>query len=444
LDQKRGSEGRPTGLEVVSFGLGDLSASLAWNAVAAFALIFYTDVALLSAAAVGTLFFLTRIFDAFFDIGVGFFVDRTSSRWGKARPYLLFGALPFGLLTVLVFVTPEANQSIRFAWAAITYFLLGLMLSVTNIPYSAMLPMMARDITDKLKLSSARSVGTSVGVITVTALFMPAVNFFGGGDQERGFFITALVIAIFSSAMLLTTFANCRERNTLDTGDSFTLRNAVGSMLSNKAWLVVSIFALLNFVRFGAILALTPFFAINVLGQAWMISILLPTLSGMLLIGAFIAPPILRRTGMRKGNSVALVISIALYLALPFAQASPWLFIAIYVAASLVLSITMTAIFAMASDSVDYHEWRFGRRQEGLLSAGITFSIKVGMAIGGSIVAWGLAAGGYVPGAVTSGALNTMSVLYYGIPVTVLVLQLVFIQFYPVDALRNELNSSRK
>jgi GPH family glycoside/pentoside/hexuronide:cation symporter len=344
-------------------------------------------------------------------------------------------------------MTPDASQDVRFAWAAATYFLMGLLLSVTNIPYSALLPMMARDVKYKLDLSAARSVGTSVGVIVVTALFMPAVNFFGRGDQERGFFITALIVATVSTVMLLTTFANCRERYANDATDTSTLRNSIGSMLRNTAWLVVSIFALLNFIRFGAILSLTPFFAINVLGQPWMISILLPTLSGTLLVGAFIAPPILRRTGMRKGNSAALVIATILYIALPFTQGTPWVFIAVYVAASLALSITMTAIFAMASDTVDYHQWRFGRRQEGLLSAGIAFAIKVGMAIGASIVAWGLAIGGYVPGDVSTSARTTMSLLYYGVPLTVFVLQFACIQFYPVDELRNELignDASRK
>ena len=128
-----------------------------------------------------------------------------------------------------------------------------------------------------------------------------------------------------------------------------------------------------------------------------MISILLPTLSGTLLVGAFIAPPVLRRFGMRRGNTTALVLAALLYLVLPLFEASPWAFITIYVAASLLLSITMTAIFAMASESVDFHHWRFGVRHEGLLAAGVSFAIKVGMAFGAAAVAYALAFGGYSP-----------------------------------------------
>jgi GPH family glycoside/pentoside/hexuronide:cation symporter len=431
-----------TRLQTMSYGLGDLAGSLAWNAAAAFALYFYTDVALLPAAVIGTLFFATRIFDAVFDIAIGIAVDRTRTRWGRARPYILFGALPFGLLTVMTFVTPQASSEIKLAYAAATYFLLGLLLSITNIPYSALLPMMAQDLKDKLALSAARSVGTSLGVIVVTALFMPAVNYFGDGDQQRGFFITALIVGTVASLMLLATYLNCHERYTVRDEMPHSVRTSIGQMFRNQAWMSVSAFAILNFVRFGAILSLTPFFAIHVLEQPWMISILLPTLSGTLLVGAFMAPPLLRRVGMRRGNTAALGLAALLYLALPLFEASPWAFITLYVAASLLLSVTMTAIFAMASESVDFHHWRFGVRHEGLLAAGVSFAIKVGMAFGAAAVAYGLALGGYSPENVTPQAKEVMSWLYYGVPLGVFALQIVCMQFYPVDRVREQMRSA--
>jgi sugar (glycoside-pentoside-hexuronide) transporter len=425
--------------EVISYGLGDISSSFSWNAASAFALYFYTDIALLPVAALGTLFFISRIIDAVFDIGIGLGVDRTRSRWGKARPYLLFGALPMGLFTVLVFVTPDLSDSGRFIYACVTYFVLGLLVSVTNIPYSALLPMMSAKLGDRVDLSVSRSVATSLGVIIVTATFMPGVDYFGGGDEERGFLVMASIFGVLASAMLLITFTECHER--VDTSDPSTVGVLadVGQMFRNQAWLAVSGFALLNFLRFGAILALTPFFAINVLGEPWMISVLLPTLSGTMLVGAFLARPILNRFGMRASNSVALLIVLALYVVLPMTQAEPWLFIGVYVLASLVLSVTMTSIYAMASEAVDFHQWVFGGRKEGLLASGMAFSIKVGMAVGSAGVAYALAFGGYQAGAVTDLARQTISWLYYGIPIGVFVLQLLCIQFYPVDQLRERI-----
>jgi len=436
---------RPSGaklsvIEKVSYGLGDLAASLAWNAAAAFTLFFYTDIAFLPAAAVGSLFFFTRIFDAVFDLFLGVAVDRTRTRWGRARPYLLFGAVPFGVLTALTFYTPDAAENVRLAFAWITYFLLGLLVSVANIPYSALMPLMTSDFKQKLDLSAMRSIGTSVGVIAVTAGFIPFANWLGQGDQKQGFFLAAIVIGVVSAAMLLTTFANCKERNQVESERMDSIGASLKHLFTNQAWLSVSIFALLNFVRFGGILALTPFFAINVLGKPWMISVLMPTLSGTLLLGAFFAPPLLKRLGMRRGCTYALLIAAALYVALPFTEATPWMFIATYVSASLSLSITMTATYAMASDAVDYHEWRKGVRHEGLLSAGVAFAIKVGMAFGGALVAYSLAIAGYEPQNVTDGAKNAMSLLYYGLPLLVFGAQLVTIRFYPVDALRGEID----
>lgn len=427
--------------EKISYSFGDLSSSLAWNVVAAFALFFYTDIALLPAAAIGTLFLVTRIFDAFFDIAIGVTVDRTKTRWGRARPYLLFGAVPFGALTALIFFTPDASQDVKLIYAIVTYFLIGLFLSITSVPYSALLPLMTRDLKEKLDLSAARSVGTSIGVIVVTALFIPAVAYFGAGDQERGFFISALVVGIAATVLLLIAFANVKERYVSDPAEPIAIGNSVATMFRNQAWVSVSIFTVLNFVRFGAILSLTPYFAINVLHQPWMISILLPTLSGTLLLGAFFAPPILQRLGMRRGCTIALLLAAALYVALPLFQAQPWLFVAIYVTASLSLSITMTGIFAMSSDAVDYHEWRFNLRHGGLLNAGIMFAIKVGMALGGTAVAYGLAFSNYNAQSVSAEAVDMMSLLYYGVPLLVFALQLICIQFYPVDKVRAQMTA---
>lgn len=427
--------------EKISYGAGDLAASLAWNAAAAFALYFYTDIALLPAAAIGSLFFFTRIFDAVFDLFLGAAVDRTRSRWGRARPYLLFGAVPFGVLTALTFYAPEASQDIRLAYAWATYFLLGLLVSIANIPYSALMPLMTSDLKQKLDLSAMRSVGTSVGVIAVTAGFLPLADWLGGDDRERGFFLAAALMGAVSAGMLLVTFANCRERNLEATPTNDRIADSLKRLFANRAWISVSLFALLNFVRFGGILALTPFFAINVLGQPWTISILMPTLSGTLLLGALFAPPILKRLGMRRGCSYALLAAGALYLVLPFTESAPWTFIAVYVSASLILSVTMTATYAMASDAVDYHEWREGVRQEGLLSAGVAFAIKVGMALGGALIAFVLASAGYDPSSVTDRAKDAMSLLYYGLPLLVFVAQLLAIRLYDVDAKRTEIDA---
>jgi GPH family glycoside/pentoside/hexuronide:cation symporter len=206
---------------------------------------------------------------------------------------------------------------------------------------------------------------------------------------------------------------------------------AIGGMFRNRAWLVVFAFTTLNFVRFGAVLAVTPFFAISVLGRPWMISILLPAVSGTLLLGSALAPPFLRRLGMRRGNLVALAVALLLYAALPLAEGTPALFLAFYLAGSVALSLTMAAIFAMVAEAVDFHEARYGVRHEGLLSSGISLATKIGMAVGGALIAFGLAAAGYVPGAVSPAAVAMIRWLYFAPILATIVLQVACIIFYP-------------
>ncbi|GGE82791.1 MFS transporter [Sphingomonas prati] len=415
----------------LAYGLGDFGFGLSWNMVGAFLLFFYTDVALLPAAAVGTLLLISRLADAAVDPLIGMMVDRTRSATGRARPWFRLGAIPFGLLCVATFWSPPGGEAIRLVWAVVTFGVLGLLFSVVNIPYGALLPMMTNRHDERLSLGSLRAAGTAISVIVATAATMPLVGLFGGGDQRRGFLLVAV---LFGLATTLTTLnlLRCPEQvHAADPPSRQRLWPQVRAMVANRAWYTVFLFALLNFVRFGALLAITPFFAIHVLGQPWMISILLPAVSGTLLIGSMLAPAYFRRWGMRRGNLIALGAALPLFALLPLAEGSISLFLTLYLAGSVLLSITMTAIFAMAAEAIDHHETLTGTRNEGLLSSGISLSTKIGMAIGGALVAYGLAAVGYAPGTVGAGVVAGMRWLYYAPILTCLVAQMAVIARYP-------------
>lgn len=420
--------------ERLSYGFGDFGYSLAYNMAGAFLLYYYTNVAKLPAAAVGTIFLAARLLDAVIDILVGIAVDKTRSRWGRTRPYFLFTAIPYAIVVVLLFRVPDGSETARLVYAFVTFKALGILMSLGSIPYTALLPMMTLDTKERLKLSGMRSIGTSVSVILGTAATMPLVGLFGGGDEQRGFLATATLFAGLSLIAILMLFRNCRERFDDDASPGFAVLPAIGQMLRNRAWAVCFGFTLLYFIRFGAMISLTAFFAIEVLGRPWMISILLPAISGMLLLAAFIAPPILSRTGIRKGCFGAILISIALFAALPLTEASPPAFIAVYLLASIATSVTITAIFTMAAESVDYHEARFGTRNEGLLSSGISLSTKIGMAVGSAGIAYSLAITGYAPGAVSDAARATIRWSYYGWPIVLLALQAAVILMWPAGS----------
>lgn len=422
--------------ERLSYGAGDFGFSLAYNMAGAFLLFYYTNVAMLPAAAVGTIFLAARLLDAVIDIFVGIAVDKTRTRWGRTRPYFLFTAIPYALVFILVFTVPDWSQNAKLIYAFLTFKALGILMSLGSIPYTALMPMMTTDTGERLKLGGMRSVGTSISVILGTAATMPLVGLFGGGDMQRGFLATAILFAGLSLIALFLLFRNCKERYEDNASPSFAVLPAIGEMVRNRAWLVCFVFTLLYFVRFGTMISLTAFFAIEVLGHPWMISILLPAISGTLLIAAFIAPPILARTGIGKGCFVACLIAVALFLLLPLTEASPPAFLALYIAASVVTSVTITGIFTMAAETVDFHEARFGTRNEGLLSAGISLATKVGMAVGSAAIAYSLGAAGYVPTAVSDTARETIRWSYYGWPVVLLALQALVVLAWPMERAR--------
>lgn len=427
---------RPAGLSLLeraSYGAGDFGFSLAYNMAGAFLLYYYTNVVMLPAAAVGTIFLIARLLDAVIDVAVGVAVDKTRSRWGRTRPYFLFTAVPYVAVFVAVFAVPDWGVNAQLVYAFVTFKALGILMSLGSIPYTALLPMMTQDHGERLQLGAARSIGTSVSVILGTAATMPLVGLLGGGDEQRGFVATAILFGAASLVALALLYSQCRERFEDSAPANFRVLPVVGEMLRNRAWLVCFAFCLLYFIRFGAMLGVTAFFAIEVLRQPWMIAVLLPAISGMLVLAAFIAPAILSRAGIRKGCLGAIALSIALFLTLPLLESAPMAFLAVYVAACIATSVTITAIFAMAADAVNWHEAKFGTRNEGILSAGISISTKVGMALGSAAIAFLLAFGGYDPQAVTDGARDAIRLAYYAAPVTLLALQAVVIGFWPMD-----------
>lgn len=422
---------RLTFAERLSYGFGDMGTSLAYNMASGFLLFYYTNVVGLPAAQVGTVFLVARLLDAVIDILVGVMVDKTRSRWGRTRIYFVLVALPYALVSVAVFHVPAWGQQAQLIYAFLTFKALGILLSFQAIPYTALMPMMTLDGHERLRLSGMRSIGTSVGVVLGTATVMPLVGLFGGADQQRGFTLVAMLFAAIGFVCTMALFLNCRERHEDQASPAFAILPAVKEMLRNRAWLVVFASCLLYFARFGMMMAATAYFAIDVLGHPWMISVMLPAVAGMLLLSAFVAPSILARTGLRNGTVAALLIGAVLFAALPFVQDNPGLFLGLYVAGCLATSITITAAFAMIAETVDYHEARFGARREGLLSSGISLSTKLGMALGTAGFAYVLGAFDYAPGHVSESAREAIRWTYSGGAVVLLTAQALVVLLWP-------------
>jgi sugar (glycoside-pentoside-hexuronide) transporter len=432
---------RPGFAERLSYGFGDLGFSLPYNMASGFLLLYYVNVVGLPAAAVGTIFLVARLMDAVIDMMVGIAVDRTRSRWGRTRPYFLFMALPYAALSVAVFAVPDWGQSAQLAYAFLTFKALGILMSLGAIPYTALMPMMSAHADDRLRLGGMRSIGTSVSVVLGTAAVQPILTAFGGERAPGGYLAASALFAVLALLAIAALFRNCRERVVDEAPARFPLLPEIGRMVRNRAWVVAFLFCLVYFIRFGGMMSVTAYFAIDVLGQPWMIGIMLPAVAGMLLLSAFFAPPILARTGIRRGCVIVLALAAALFALLPLAEGNAPLFLTLYIAGCLANSITITAAFTMVAETVDYHEWRFASRKEGLLSAGVSLATKVGMALGTAGIAFVLAAWDYAPDAVSDAARNAIRWTYYGGIVALSLLQIAIVLFWPMDSLRQRIQN---
>lgn len=401
--------------------------------VAGFLLVYYTDVALIPVALVGTLLLATRVFDAVFDPIVGVLLDKTRTRWGKARPYLLFASVPFAIMSVLVFSVPtEASLGVKLIYAYVTFGLLGLLYSFLYVPYGALQPLLTSSKKQSLTVSGLRAMGTSVASIFVYILALPAVAYFGSG--ATGYRGAAIFFAVCTTLLYLVTFFNCRERVANDpSSDRSPMGRAMRNMIRNPIWVIVMIFELLIFIRLGIFASVMVYYARLVLGSASAVAVLLPALSVGILTGGLISPAYLRRFKMRRGMIYVLFFTMVVFALVPVFgnQTIPFALLLFFGAVGNGIQAAMA--FTLIAQSVELQEERFGKRDAGLLTSIASFNQKVGFAVGSAIVAWVLAGVGYHPGVAPAAVTPAIIGLVCGAPIVVALLQILTISQYRFD-----------
>ncbi|MFD4191953.1 MFS transporter [Amycolatopsis thermoflava] len=422
--------------ERAAFALGDIASNLVWTTISSYLLFFYTDVALIGAAAAGTLMLVARLLDAVFDPLVGLLLDRTSTRWGRARPYLLFGAPVLGVFTVLTFLTPGGGGGAAIAWAYVTFILVGLAYSLVNVPYGAVMAMSTRDSGMRMKLAGFRTFGVGLGIIAVSTLTQPLVIAFGGSETSRaGFAWTIGLYAVAGTALIWVVFASVKERVPLTpiAAERGGIGLALRTLLRNKPWLSVFGFSVLSFARLGVVTGGAVYFALYALGNPAAISVILLAFSLSAVVGSLVTARFLRLLGQRRGIVAGLVVSIVLTVPLFLVRDNLTAFAVLFFVANVFGGFGFVAAPALTADTVEWQEWRSGRRNEGLLFAGYSMSTKIGAALGSALLAWGLAAIGYDPAAVTSGVRSGILWLFLLLPAVIGVAQILAIAPYDLE-----------
>ena len=408
-----------------SYAVGDFAINLYFMSAMTFLLFFYTEVYGLSAAVAAGVFLVARAVDAVTDPIMGFIADRTRSRWGKLRPYLLFGPLPLGLITVATFTVPGFGDFGKAAWAYVTYVLFGVVYTAVTIPYAAMTAVLTDDYQERTVLTTFRIGCAFGGAWVVSVGLMPMVDGFGGG--AGGFQAAMILFAVVATALLWVTFAGTEERVApVRSSQRLSLADGTRALATNWPLIVIVLLFTLGMLAFTLRQTAAPYYFKYNMGREDLLSLYLGVTLPAMYLGLVAVPWLSRRFGkaggIRAGAVVAMIGAGGFYITPPDNV------VMVFVWGS-VLAIGGAPIavlgWAMIPDTVEYAEWRTGVRADGLILATASFFQKMAKAVGGAGVAGALAFFGYVAHAEQSE--ETLEAILWSMSVAPFVIQVLLI-----------------
>lgn len=444
--------------EKIGYGFGDMASSMFWKLFAAYLMVFYTDIFGLPAAAVGTMFLITRVWDSVFDPIVGIAADRTESRWGKFRPYLLMLALPFGIIGFFTFFTPDISPTGKLVYAYATYSLMMMVYSAINVPYASLLGVMSPDPRDRNVLSTYRMTFAYIGSFVALFFFMLIVEKLGGhssqplAQQQTAWATTVGFFSVVCVLLFVGCFALTRERVRPIKESRSSLKDDVSDLLHNRPWWILlgaGVAALVfNSIRDGATVYYFKYFidedaagteGIDLMGTAFKYSALYLGLGQLSnIIGVVAAAPLSNLIGKKRTYMSAMALATVLSVIFFWFDRDDLTLIFVF---QVLISICAGAIFpllwSMYADCADYSELKTGNRATGLIFSSSSMSQKFGWAIGTAITGWLLAAFGFEANAVQSAeTIDGIKAFLSFLPAIGTALSVIFISFYPLSEKR--------
>ncbi len=382
--------------EKIAYGLGDTASNIIFQTVMMFLMLYYTDVVGLSPAVVGTMFLVVRVFDAITDPLMGNIADKTHTKWGHFRPYLLWLALPFALISILTFTTPELTGNNKIIYAFSTYTLLMIAYTAINIPYCALGGVITADAKERVTVQSYRFVFGMLGGVIVAACTMPMVEYFGQGDSAKGYQYTMTAMSALGLVMFLLCFLGTKERIEQPKSQSVSFAENAKSLWQNDQWRILCLSAL--FLLTGQVLRFTlaVYYVKYFLGREDLITSFMTMGVIASMIGCAIAQPLAERVCKIKAY-ISLQIIAGVICALSFFIESDQLVLAFaaFILWKFFLDMATPLLWAKMADTIDYGHDKTGIRITGLVYSGVIFFIKMGVALGGAIAGWLLAFYGY-------------------------------------------------
>jgi GPH family glycoside/pentoside/hexuronide:cation symporter len=428
--------------EKLGYGLGDGASNFFFQVFNIFLLYYYTDVFGLSPAAVGTMFLVTKIVDTITDPMMGIIADRTQTRWGKFRPYLLWMAIPYGVCGYLMFANPDLSDTGKLVYAYVTYTLMMLAYTAINVPYSALMGVISPVSLERTKVSSYRFFCAFLAGWAISTLVPTFKDRLGGGDEALAFQILMSIFAVISVAMFWVCFATTKERVTPPEQTS-DIRADFKALLSNGPWLVLfvaAIFTLMSVaIRAGGTMYYFKYFVGEDDTQIFWIfnqtAVFLSLGTLAMLLGITMTRSLVERFEKRDLLIVLSLLNAASFIAFFFVPPEAfWTMVIVNVIGSIINGPTPALVWAMYADTADYGEWKTGRRTTGLVFSAVQFAQKFGLAIGAALSGYILALYGFVANQdQTEDALLGIRLMFTIFPAMLSILATIAVWFYRID-----------
>ncbi|WP_425395548.1 MFS transporter [Aeoliella sp.] len=431
-------------LEKVGYGLGDCGANFVFQTQLIFLMSFYTDVFGISASVVGWMFLVSRLWDAVNDPMIGALADRTNTRWGKFRPWVLFTAIPFAFCFVLVYTTPDLGDKGKIVWAYVTYNLLMMVYTANNIPYSALTGVISSDSVERTNLTAWRFLLAMTASFVVQTFTPDLVDYFGQGNSALGYQLTITLWAVVATVFFVITFATTKERVHPPASQKSSVGRDLRDLLNNASWIALAVMTLFYFVYlsmrgsigkyyfdyyvdqqsielFGG--SISSFGVFNGAGQ-------LASMAGILL-----SKPLSMRFGKRDlFRSVLLICAAitAVFYWLPPSNVTT--IIGLQCLLQFIFGVTIPLTWSMMADVADLSEWINYRRATAMTFAATVFALKLGLSLGGALAGWMLDAFGYVPNSTQSEqAIHGIRLMMSFFPAVAFLLAAAALLFYKID-----------
>jgi len=459
--------------EKIGYGFGDLASCLFWSTIMSQLLFFYTDVFGLTGRAAGIMFFVSRILDALFDVVIRMTADRTKSRWGKFRPYILWGAIPLAVSAVLAFTTPEFSEAGKIVYAYATFILFMFLYSAVNIPYTALLGVISSDPVERTSASSFKFMGAYLGGIIVSATVLPLASHFGHESVAKGWQMTMSIYGAAAVLFFMITFLSTRERIQPIAKEKTSVKNDLKDLSKNRPWMLLFAVTIL-FILFVCIrLSVTTHYFKYYIGEQssplltqiynFLLKYILNPLygifgsqaaplldetykygyevltsifntlgQGMSLVGVLLVPWFAKVTGRKSAVLILFITALICTGAFYFLNPENLTLIFIF---QFVGSITGGPISALLwvlyADTADYSEWKTGRRATGLVFSASIMSTKIGWAVGSMVAAFILDQTGFVANIVQNiDVQNGLKAMMSTIPVAVGAVAFIMLAFF--------------